>query len=74
MSDHFYAQKTDHQIEDYETRNVLGAGGFGLTYLGHDLNLDKSVAIKEYLPADLAVRDENNSVLPKSSSTKDDFT
>ena len=74
MSDHFHALKPNHQIEDYEIRNVLGAGGFGLTYLGHDINLDKPVAIKEYLPADLAVRDENNSVLPKSSSSKDDFT
>jgi len=35
---------------------VLGAGGLGLTYLGWDTALDKPVAVKEYLPNDLAVR------------------
>ena len=26
----------------------LGAGGFGMTYIGRDLNLDMKVAVKEY--------------------------
>lgn len=35
---------------------VLGAGGFGITYLGYDLVLEIKVAVKEYMPAGLAMR------------------
>lgn len=35
---------------------VLGQGGFGLTYVGLDLSLDRKVAIKEYYPNGSVVR------------------
>ena len=42
----------------YIVGRVLGRpGGFGITYLGWDLRLETRVAIKEYLPRDLAGRD-----------------
>ena len=40
----------------YEIDKVLGQGGFGITYLAHDSNLDQPVAIKEYLPTQLRLR------------------
>ena len=38
-------------LMEYKLQSVLGAGGFGITYLAHDTNLQKDVAIKEYLPS-----------------------
>ena len=41
----------------YRVGRVLGRpGGFGITYLGWDINLQQRVAIKEYLPREIALR------------------
>ncbi len=55
---------------EYRLESVLGAGGFGMTYLGWDTNLEKYVAIKEYLPTDLAVRALDGSVVPITTEFK----
>ena len=73
MTDYLHALPPGYRIEEYELVRVLGSGGFGITYLGYDHHLDKAVAIKEYLPNDLAVRTENHSVLPKSTQDKADY-
>ncbi len=62
-----------HRLQEYELVRVLGFGGFGMTYLGFDHNLDKAVAIKEYLPSDIATRTGDNSVAPQASQFRDDF-
>ena len=45
---------------------VLGQGGFGITYIGWDLNLGIKLAIKEYYPEGLVGRDSKtqSSVIP----------
>jgi len=43
------------QLENYRVLRVLASGGFSFVYLAHDEN-EIPVAIKEYLPATLALR------------------
>ena len=35
---------------------VMGKGGFGITYLGYDLRMDKTIAVKEYYPNGISYR------------------
>lgn len=51
-----------YHLNWYRIERVLGRGGFGITYLAHDTNLDLPVAIKEFLPADIVRREANDSV------------
>jgi len=60
-------------LHEYRIEQLLGAGGFGITYLASDLNLDKPVAIKEYLPSELAARAPDGSVQPLSAEREGDY-
>jgi serine/threonine protein kinase len=58
---------------EYRLESVLGAGGFGMTYLGWDSHLEKHVAIKEYLPGELAIRALDGSIVPVSTESEYDY-
>lgn len=60
-------------LGEYRLESVLGIGGFGITYLARDSHLEKQVAIKEYLPGDLAVRALDGSVVPVSTDHRNDY-
>ena len=61
-----------YHLENYQLAEVLGVGGFGITYRAEHTTLGLNVAIKEYLPSDLAVRD-GTTVHPKSHTDQDGF-
>ena len=56
------------RIAEYEIVRVLGAGGFGITYLAFDHQLDGPVALKEYFPTDAATRVDGATVEASSAS------
>ena len=66
MEQHRNALPEGHRIHWYVIRRLLGQGGFGITYLAEDTNLGRLVAIKEYLPEDMAFREDDSSVHPLS--------
>ena len=51
----------------------MGQGGFGITYRVWDGELDRPVAIKEYLPSDSAVRVGGTTVKPRSRVEDESF-
>ena len=56
---------------EYKIEQVLGAGGFGITYLARDTNLNYLVVIKEFLPQDMATRDQSRiNVTPFTKDTQ----
>ncbi|MFB6247996.1 MAG: FG-GAP-like repeat-containing protein [Salinibacter sp.] len=61
--------------DQFRVGRVLGVGGFGITYLAFDEVLEMVVAVKEFLPSNLAVRKTGtNTVQPRSSGEgADDF-
>src|SRR5258708_29185354 len=70
----FVALQPGQAIGRYEIVSILGQGGFGITYRARDAQLDREVAIKEYLPSALAVRQDGITVLPRTTKLADDFT
>jgi serine/threonine protein kinase len=73
MNQHRNALPEGHQIHWYVVRKILGEGGFGITYLAEDTNLGRLVALKEYLPVDMAYRDETAFVRPLSGEAGEMF-
>lgn len=61
------------QLHEYRIERVLGHGGFGITYLARDINLDKRVAIKEFLPNDIAARNPDQTVTVRSPESREAF-
>ena len=60
-------------LRGYELKSILGQGAFGITYCARDTTLDRDVAIKEYLPATLALRKDSTTVLPRSPDHAEQF-
>ncbi len=61
------------RLHEYRIDKVLGQGGFGITYLATDVNLNAPVAVKEYLPEDIAFRTSGKTVSPNASRHRDRY-
>ena len=70
--DHKQALPGGFHLSSYRVVRVLGAGGFGVTYLCEHAGLGVQVAVKEYLPNEIAVRD-GTAVHPKSAGDREGF-
>lgn len=73
MAEALNALPGGYTLHEYRIESVLGVGGFGLTYLATDSNLNLRVAIKEYLPGEFATRNADSTVEPHTGANTDSF-
>ncbi|WP_417691164.1 serine/threonine protein kinase [Roseibium sp.] len=59
-------------MHQYRLDEVIGQGGFGITYLAYDTELQRNVAIKECFPRDFVSR-EGSTIVPTSAKCEVDF-
>ncbi len=57
--------RAGHQLQEFVVERLLGVGGYSCVYLARDTKLDRRVALKEYLPATLAMRAPDGQVMPR---------
>ena len=70
---HRNALPLQSMLHEYRLEQVLGAGGFGITYLGCDTHLERQVALKEYFPPELAMRAPDGGVVASSAQRDADY-
>lgn len=61
------------KLQEYRIEWTLGVGGFGITYLATDTNLEMQVALKEYFPSDLVRRESGGQVRVKQHDEEPAF-
>lgn len=60
--------------QKYRILGVCGQGGFGITYAGWDISLERNVAIKECFPQEICVRDgDTAAILPRTPALQDAY-
>jgi non-specific serine/threonine protein kinase len=61
------------RLAEFEITGVIGEGGFGIVYLAFDHSLQRTVAIKEYMPAPLAARGTDHAVTVRAKRHEEAF-
>jgi serine/threonine protein kinase len=61
------------RISDFEIVDLIGEGGFGIVYLAKDIELDRTVAIKEFMPAAFAGRVDGIRVAVRAENHRGTF-
>lgn len=74
ITEHRNSLHPGYVLREFTVTEILGQGGFGITYLAHDNSLNRQVAIKEYLPMEMAVRESDASIQPVSGEYGERFS
>jgi hypothetical protein len=61
------------RLDEFEILRPLGVGGFGIVYLALDHSLLRQVALKEFMPRELAARGPGGIVVPRSPRCAEQF-
>lgn len=61
------------RLDEFEILRPLGVGGFGIVYLALDHSLLRQVALKEFMPGELAARGPAGIVRPRSAHCAEQF-
>src|ERR1700749_488232 len=67
------ALPTGTRLAEFEIREVLGVGGFGIVYRAWDDALQRDVALKEYMPISLAGRGTGERVTLRARAHEENF-
>ncbi|GLR08550.1 serine/threonine protein kinase [Mixta theicola] len=60
------ALPTGYRFNEFEIKEVIGGGGFGIVYRAWDHQLERTIAIKEFMPSSLAVRSDDLNLVLRS--------
>ncbi|MBS1172285.1 MAG: serine/threonine protein kinase, partial [Proteobacteria bacterium] len=71
--DHGNALPVGTRLGEFEITGLVGEGGFGIVYLAYDHSLQRTVALKEYMPSALAARTQGMTVSVRSQRHAETF-